>query len=427
MREKAILRAGAEQGKTMNARVSRIQPTSSSSPSTTYGALTTRKMPLNQFDSLLEIMQADATQRMVAYYHHARLIYDGGLAQKILSKISANMARKVGTTQGQAVVEGAKALELIRSTVAEIMSAVNEAVGAQAASAGISDAILAAVKDRATELATKAFGPAFVAQAAPFIGLIPSAYSAVTKTYAAVDGIVKATHASRYAKVVKIGAPRAAADAVGDILKRKAAYLTTTAATSVTNFGASVATAASTGIAAALDLPIKIATAVVDLIAELTMFALELYEHAAGDRTLEMIGTWDHELLIENEFAGDIFPVAFNVCPLLGCYMLASAPYFNTSDFVALSAGPGTLASVDEIERIAVQKVNPLRLYASQIIAESKIKLTHDRRSDLKKIMDEAVYRAQAVEANSLKGRAKSAVNSHIVDPLKKKWASLWA
>ena len=412
----------------MNARASVIPKSSSSSaPATTYGALTTRKMPMQQFDSLLQVMQTDATQRMVAYFYHARLIYDGGLAQKILGRLSANMARKVGTTQGQAVVEGAKALMLIRATVSEIMSAVNAAVGAQAASAGISDAIMSGVKDRATDLATKAFGPAFVAQAAPFIGLLPSAYSAVTKSYAAVDGIVKAAHANRYAHVVKVGAPRAAAEAVGEILKRKAAYLSTTAATSITNFGASVATAASSGIATAADLPIKIATAVVDLIAELTMFALELYEHAAGDRTLEMIGSWDHQLLIENEFAADIFPVAFNVCPLLGSYMLASAPYFNTSDFVTLTAGPGTLASIDEIERIAVQKVNPLRLYASQIIVESKIRLTHDNRSDLRKIMSEAVYRAQSEEAKSLKGRAKAAVNSHILDPLKKKWSTLWA
>lgn len=419
----------------MNARVSSLSrsvgtqspASSSSAPSTTYGALTTPKMPLNQFDGVLEAMQADATQRMVAYYYHARLIYDGGLAQKILSKISRNMAQKMGTTKGQAVVEGAQTLKLIHDTVAEIMSAVNEAVGKQAASAGISDKILAAVKDRATELAKQALGPSFVAQAAPFVGLIPSAYSAVTKSYAAVDGIVKAAHASRYSKVVKVGAPRAAAEAVGEILKRKSAYLTTTAATSVTNFGASIATAATTGIASAVDVPIKIATAVVDLIAELTMFALELYEHAAGDRTLRMLGQWNHELLIENDFAADVFPVAFNVCPLLGSYMLASAPYFNTSDFVTLSAGPGTLASVDEIERIAVDKINPLRLYASQIIAESKIKLTHDNRSDLRKIMDEAVYRAQAHEAKSLKGRAKKAAETHILEPLKRKWAALRA
>ncbi len=382
---------------------------------------------MDKFDGILEAMQTDATQRMVAYFYHSRLIYDGGLAQKILNKVSANMARKMGTVKGQAVVEGAKALDLIRSTVSEIMSAVNDAMGATAASTGISDAIMSQVKARATELATKAFGPQFVASAAPFIGLIPSAYSAVTKTYAATEGVIKAAHASRYSQLVKVGSPRAAADAVSEILKRKAAYLTTTAATSVTNFGANVATAASSGVASALQLPIQIATAVLDLIAELTMFAIELYEHAAGARMLEMIGTWDHELLIENEFAGDIFPVAFNICPLLGSYMLASAPYFNTSDFVTLTAGPGMLASVDEIERIAVQKVNPLRLYASQIIAESKIKLTHDNRSDIRKIMDEAVYRAQAAEAKSLKGRAKAALNSHIVTPLKKKWAALRA
>jgi len=399
----------------------------SSTRSTAYSAMTAPKMSMDEFNSLLDAMRIDATQRMVTYYHHARLIYDGGLATKLLDKITKNMSQKTGSLEQHAVVEGSNAIQLIRSTVTQIMQAVDGAVREKASSSGVSDSIMSSVQAKATELATSAFGASFAAKATPFIGLLPTAYKAVTKSYAAVDGVVKAAHAHRYAKVVKAGSPRAAADAVGDILKRKAAYLSTTAATAVTEFGASVATAASGGIAVAAEVPIKVATLVVDLIAELTMFAMELYEHAAGDRVLNMIGTWDHELLIENDFAEDIFPVAFNVCPLLGSYMLASAPYFNTSDFVTLTAGPGTLASVDEIERIAVDKVNPLRLYASQIIVESKIKLTHDKREDIRKVMDEATLRSKAEEASSLKGRAKKYLSSHILDPLKKKWAALRA
>jgi hypothetical protein len=41
--------------------------------------------------------------------------------------------------------------------------------------------------------------------------------------------------------------------------------------------------------------------------------------------------------------------------------------------------------------------------------------------------MREAVLRAQAEEAKSLKGRAKAALNAHLVDPLKRKWQALRA
>ncbi len=107
--------------------------------------------------------------------------------------------------------------------------------------------------------------------------------------------------------------------------------------------------------------------------------------------------------------------------------MLASAPYFNTSDFVVLLSDKHQLASVDEIERVAQQNVNPLRLYASQIIKESKVRLTHTTDTRLDKIMKEAVLRAEAVENKSLKGQAKAALNKHIVEPLKRKVATLWA
>jgi hypothetical protein len=107
--------------------------------------------------------------------------------------------------------------------------------------------------------------------------------------------------------------------------------------------------------------------------------------------------------------------------------MLGSAPYFNTSDFVTLAAGPDTLASVDEIQRIAVTKVNPLRLYASQFITDSKIKLRHQNRSDINKVMSEAGLRAEAAEKATLTGRAKAYLNQHILDPLKKKFASIRA
>jgi hypothetical protein len=335
------------------------------------------------------------------------------------------MSNKVGTAAGHGVVEGGKALKLLQSTITEIIGAVQTAMGAKAMEAGLTSMISDAIKQRAIELATSALGPQFIAQATPFLGLIPNAYSAVTKSYSAVDGIVKAVHASRYAQVVKIGSPRAAAEAVATILKRKAAYLTAGATTSLANLGVGIANAASTGIATAAEVSVKIANLVIDLIAELTMFAIELYEHAAGERLLQNLGTSTHPIQIQRQQIDEILPAAFDSCPLLGCYLLGASPYFNTSDFVTLTAGATQLASVDEIERIAVKNVNPLRLYASQIITESKVKLRHEHRSDLNKIMEEAALRADAQEARSLKGRAKAAAERKIVAPIKNKIAQL--
>ncbi len=400
----------------------KITPAPSPASSSTPAGITAPKLSITEFNGLLKTMQVDATIRLVNYYHGAQLVYDAGLAGKIVARMSRTLGDKMGSSKGAAVVEGGKAINLIRSTVTEIMAAVEKAMGATASNSGISDKILGAVKERAVDLVTSAFGPSFVASATPIVSLLPDVYKAVTKNYAAVEGIVKAVQAHRYAKVVKIGSPRSAADAVGTILERKAAYLTAQGATSLVNLGTSVATAATGGISAAAEVGTKVATLIVDLIAEITMLAIEMYEFAQGERMLNTINTWPHQLLIDDDFAEDLFPASFDICPLLGCYMLGSAPYFNTSDFVTLAAGPDSLASVDEIQRIAVTKVNPLRLYASQIINESKIKLKHQNRSDINKVMSEAGLRADAVEKASLTGRAKAALNQHILGPLKRKF-----
>lgn len=392
-----------------------------------HATMTAPKMSRDDFDDLLKTMQVDATMRLVDYFYGARLVYDAGLAQKLVGRISSSLGQQMSTSRGHAAVEGGRMLQMLYSLIGDIMDSVQKAMGATASAGGVSGAVGAAVKDRAVELATSAFGASFVASATPVVSLIPDAYKALSKNYAAIDGIVKAVQASRYAEAVKVGSPRAAADAVGLILKRKAAYLSTQAATSLVNLSASIATVASTGMSAGVEIGIKLATAITDFVAELTMFAIEMWEFSAGERLLTTINGFDHQLLIEDDFAEDLFPAAYDVCPLLGSYMLASAPYFNTSDFVALAAGPGMLASVDEVQRIAVKNVNPLRLYASQIIVESKIRLRHDHRSDINEVMSQAGLRAQAVEAQSLKGRAKKALSSHIAEPLKKKWATLRA
>ncbi len=401
-------------------------PTSSS---TVAQAMTQPKTSMDEFHDMLELMQTDASLRLVNYYYGAKLVYDPSLATKIISRISKTMGQKAKALEDQnrQAIEGGKAVELIRATVTEIMQGVQKAMNGTATDAGISSTVMKSVGERATQLATNAFGASFVAEATPFIGLLPSAYKAVTKSYAAVDGIIKSVHASRYSETVKQGNPRSAALACQKILSRKATYLTAGAATSLTNLGVGIANAASAGIASAADVGIKTATAIVDLIAELTMLGIEMYEHSAGERELDNMASINHVLGIDNGILEPLVGLCFNQCPLLGCYMLASAPYFNTSDFVTLLSNKHEIASVDEIERIAQENVNPLRLYASQIIRESKIKLTHTKNADLDKIMKQAVLRAQADEAKSIKGQITNAINTHIVEPLKQKVAGLMA
>lgn len=369
---------------------------------------------------IIQAMQVDTTTRLVHFYYKAKLEYDPGIAGKILDRISKKISAKARSAEGQAAIEGAQEVKAIYDVVQKVMQTVAEIAGQGVTSGGLLSQIQSTVTAKATDLAVQAMGPA-VLKSIPFLSLLPTIYSAGSKSYAAAQGIAKSTYASRYVEVVKPGYPQDAARAVGTILKRKAGYLSATAATSLADLGASIADASSLGVSKAATGGVNIATTIADLIAELTMFAIELYEHVVGQESLRHISAYKHELLLETPVADDLFNVAFNKCPLLGSYMLAATPYFNTSDFVVLTSAPGVLASVDQIQQIAVKNVNPLRLYASQIISESKVRLHHED-PVIDKVMQEATLRSDAVEAKSIKGRAKASLSKHILDPLKKKW-----
>ncbi|HXR92269.1 MAG TPA: hypothetical protein VN750_18515 [Steroidobacteraceae bacterium] len=385
------------------------------------GKLGRKAAPRNtDIQEILDAMQVDSTTRLVHFYYKARLEYDPGIAGKILDRISKRIAAKARSAEGQAVIEGAQEIKAIYDVVQKVMQTVASLAGQAADSGGLLSQIQSTVTAKATDLATQAMGPA-VLKSIPFISLLPSIYSAGTKSYAAAQGIAKATYASRYVEVVKPGNPQDAARAVGTILKRKAGYLSATAATALTDLGASIADASSLGISKAATAGVNIATTVADLIAELTMFAIELYEHVVGQESLRHISGYDHELMLEPRFGSELFHVAFNNCPLLGSYMLASTPYFNTSDFIVLTTGPRKLASVDQIQQIATKSVNPLREYASRIISESKVRMHHED-PQIDKIMQEATFRADKEDADSIKGRAKATLAKHILEPLKKKW-----
>lgn len=378
-----------------------------------------------EVQAALRAMEEDAATRMVFFFHGARMQYEGGLALQMLRRVSDQLGNALTTSEGLKVVQGVQAARMLQDTIAEIVAAVQKAIGSHAAYSGISNTVVAAVADRAKQLVATEVGPAFVAKATPFLGLVPATFSFVKNTHHAVDHIVKTVYAGRYAQAVKPGAPQAAADGVRSIFKRKAAYYTTTAATATVDLGSSIATAASAGLSAPADAAAKIATAMVKLIAELTLFAIELCEHVAGENILGLVNSCDSPLLLDESFIADIFPASFNACPLLGAYLLSATPYFNTSDFILLSAGPGKLYAKEDVERIAVKYVNPLRVYGAEIVTGSKFKLHHsDPQRD--EIMRKAGLRFQR---SSRYQRAKYDLNkgfeSRVSKPLAAKWRSL--
>ena len=375
---------------------------------TSRTVMTSPKMSQDVVQDIVSIMQADANKRLVDFFTGAKLQYGHDMLSSYAGYVSSSLEEKLtiqGNSTTRGIEQGISIGRQIKAIVDSIMDAVSSSAVKQAASAGADSGLMGQVKGAATKLAIEAFGPKFVATAAPVIGLIPSAYSALTANASAIQGITKSVYASRYVEVVKVGAPRGAADAVNLILTRKAAYLSTHAVTANLNLGASIATVATTGAFAVGEMAIKIATAVVDLIAEISMVCIELYEHVVGERLLEAMDV-PNEALADQKLFDTLFLSIYNGCPLLGAYMLSAAPYFNTSDFVTLTSSPGQLASVDEIGRIAIENVNPLRLYGSQIIKDSKLKLTH-RDPKYAAVMREAEMLAKAKEEQSLLGQTK--------------------
>ncbi len=105
-------------------------PTSSS---TVAQAMTQPKTSMDEFHDMLELMQTDASLRLVNYYYGAKLVYDPSLATKIISRISKTMGQKAKALEDQnrQAIEGGKAVELIRATVTEIMQGVQKAMNGE--------------------------------------------------------------------------------------------------------------------------------------------------------------------------------------------------------------------------------------------------------------------------------------------------------
>jgi hypothetical protein len=109
--------------------------------------------------------------------------------------------------------------------------------------------------------------------------------------------------------------------------------------------------------------------AVVDIILTLTQIIIDIVDFERGNKLLSNLP----EIVNPTQ---DTVVKMFKGCPVLGCYMLAT-PIFPTSAFVYLMSKPGGIASVDEVERVAIGHVNPLRLEASWLIRQASFTMSN--------------------------------------------------
>jgi hypothetical protein len=216
-------------------------------------------------------------------------------------------------------------------------------------------------------------------QGVPIVGLLKTGYDALVKDADAIDKIIRAGCAQRHAVKVMAGSPRAAAGAVTKLMARKAILTSTSGASSTAAFGVGVAAeAGSLGAAVGTaEIATAIFQAVVDLIVWLVEMIIDIMDFERGKKLLADLPG------IVNP-TQEKFIKLFNDCPILGCYMLAT-PIFPTSAFVWLVAKDGYVSSVEEIERLAISHVNPLRLEASWLIRKATFKMSNPENAEADK------------------------------------------
>ncbi|MGH7460608.1 MAG: hypothetical protein ACREMA_06220, partial [Longimicrobiales bacterium] len=208
---------------------------------------------------------------------------------------------------------------------------------------------------------------------------LKTGYDALVKDADAIDKIIRTACARRHAVKLVPGSPRAAADAVTKLMARKAVLTTTSGVSSSAAFGVGVA--AEVGSFGAAIGTAELATAAfqaaVDLIVWLVEIVIDVMDFERGKKLLA-----DLPSIVNPD--QDKFVQLFNNCPVLGCYMLAT-PIFPTSAFVWLVAKDGCISSVDEIERLAISHVNPLRLEASWLIRKATFKMRNPENAEADK------------------------------------------
>ena len=199
-----------------------------------------------------------------------------------------------------------------------------------------------------------------VSEVTPFIGVITSSYKAAKAWRAVVANARDLYKADYYLEGVLPGDPSAAADAVIVCIKRflaantaDAARNTASAATKVAGLFADLGTATTAAIGAA--------SALAKLIQELAILGRDYTEMKAGNAVLD---DPDPTKLNMN---------VFQVCPLLGCYLIACSDTSMMVNFFVSDMGlPGWM---DKVEAMKKNQLDPLIKNANKAIVSSHLTL----------------------------------------------------
>jgi len=315
-----------------------------------------------EFEALMRIMQEAHFDSLGKFYGGAQLTYDRSVTQKILVAAVRQVGEKLSSGVKKPQSPGANwVLERAKGLARLVM---------KHESAYLIDNVGAALYDRA---ASEVQGQLqeVVLKGVPVVGLLKTGWDALATTGDALDKLVRTGIAHRHAIELKAGEPRAAADAVEKLLARKAGMLAVSGASSTAAFAVGVAAeAGSLGAAVGTaELATSAMQAVVDVVLKLTQIIIDIIDFERGNMLLSNLP----EIINPSQ---DTVVKMFKGCPVLGCYMLAT-PIFPTSAFVYLMSKPGAIASVDEVERVAIGHVNPLRLEASWLVRESSFRMSN--------------------------------------------------
>jgi hypothetical protein len=199
-----------------------------------------------------------------------------------------------------------------------------------------------------------------VSEITPFIGVITSSYNAAKSWRGVVANARDLYKGDYYLEGVLPGDPTAAANAVLVCIKRflaantaDAARNTASAATKVAGLFADLGTATTAAIGAA--------SALAKLIQELAILGRDYTEMKAGNAVLD---NPDPSALSMN---------VFQVCPLLGCYLIACSDTSNVVNFFI--ADMGTPGWMDKVEAMKKNQLDPLIKNANKAIVSSHLTL----------------------------------------------------
>jgi hypothetical protein len=351
-----------------------------------------------EFGALLRIMQDANLDLLGQFYGGARLTYDESVSQKIITDVGRRVATKADANMGDS-----RAAEVVRKIATKIATRV-----AREESQYVIDNVSAQAVGYATDELTDVIKGSST-KSIPIVGLLVTGYDALKQDLDALDKVIRAVCASRHATKVRAGSPRAAAEAVGKIMKRKSVFAGVGGASSTGAFAVGIAAevgsfGAAVGTAEAATAAFQ---AFIEIIIWLVEMVIDIMDYMRGTALLNDLPA------IVNP-TQQTFMKLFNDCPILGCYMLAT-PIFPTSAFVWLVTTQGNVSSVDEIERVAIGHVNPLRLEASWIIANATFSMKNPENPSVDNELTKAI-KASAADADKRSAALDKSLGQKLID-----------